>query len=669
MKKTKSFFFKIGLIMTPFVLLLDLIVLFLSYNIIYESTLKNFEAQIQNVSEIAVTYTENVNLSNKTTIENLNEDFNSLCELFDVTYLFCVDVDPDNNTETYIAIGFGAEASQEAKDTRFSGVVVNGSINEKELEAYNGNSDGVFSHEITRFGETLICYMPCTRWFNPLTASYFEYEKPLIVGTEITLTAIMQSFRQKFGMIAVLTVSITLIIVASFAIVLYFRVSRPVRKISGRMSSFVTDREKDKGFHKLEVKGNDEFAMMANSFNVMAEEIDRYIGDIEAMNRDKHMQEAEMDIARRIQKGLLRPEHTDNGKVSIDAYMLPAKDVGGDLYDYQLLDDGRVFVAIADVSGKGISASLFMSRAITLLHQFMLTEPSPAKILAEYNDTLAVQNPSGLFITTFLAVWDPTTGVLTYSNAGHNFPYILSDSLVILDGAHGVAAGLFEGEEYENYTVPFSAGDTLFLFTDGVNEAKNAGGGFYSTERLEEKLSGCITAGAAEVMADILRDLNSFTHGADQNDDITMLTLRIEQAPEERVLELSSELTQLTVIKEAIFALDVSDDMKMTVYLAAEEMFVNICSYAYDTPGKAEVRIARDDKGVSITLTDWGKPFDPTADLLDIEEYDHDHAIGGLGRFLTFSVADSYRYEYSDGKNILYLFFKEVKPDDNNENT
>ena len=349
--------------------------------------------------------------------------------------------------------------------------------------------------------------------------------------------------------------------------------------------------------------------------------------------------------------------------------MLPAKDVGGDLYDYQLLDDGRVFVAIADVSGKGISASLFMSRAITLLHQFMLTEPSPAKILAEYNDTLAVQNPSGLFITTFLAVWDPTTGVLTYSNAGHNFPYILSDSLVILDGAHGVAAGLFEGEEYENYTVPFSAGDTLFLFTDGVNEAKNAGGGFYSTERLEEKLSGCITAGSAEVMADILRDLNSFTHGADQNDDITMLTLRIEQEPEERVLELSSELTQLTVIKEAIFALDVCDDMKMTLYLAAEEMFVNICSYAYDAPGKAEVRIARDDKGVSITLTDWGKPFDPTADLLDIEEYDHDHAIGGLGRFLTFSVADSYRYEYSDGKNILYLFFKEVKPDDNNENT
>ena len=152
------------------------------------------------------------------------------------------------------------------------------------------------------------------------------------------------------------------------------------------MENFVNDRGKD--VEKLQVKGNDELAEMSRSFNLMTEEIDKYIEDIDALNKEKHTQAAELEIARNIQTGLLKPSDYENGSVCISAMMRAAKNVGGDLYDYQVLENGKVFIAAADVSGKGISAALFMSRAITLLHQYALLGYSPAKMLGEYNNTL-----------------------------------------------------------------------------------------------------------------------------------------------------------------------------------------------------------------------------------------------------------------------------------------
>ena len=665
MKNTKSILFKISLWMVPTVLLLDLLVLFLSYNITYENTVSMCENQLRNAAKLTAQYCEAFNLYEEIDSKEGGAGFDDICESLGITYLFVVDLDLEKNSETYLAIGFGENASQDAKDTRYAGVTVTGMINEAEKKTYNGDKDGEILHEQTTFDDSLVFYLPVTRYFDNQSLGYALYDHPLILGAEISLNDVTDDFQQQFTKIAILTVALSLLLISAFGLILYFKVSKPARRISDRMGSYLTDREK--GLEKLEVKGGDEFAMMSRTFNTMTDEIDRYLDDIDALTRDKHMQEAELNIARNIQKGLLRPEHFDTAGFTIEAYMLPAKDVGGDLYDYQTMDDGRVFVTAADVSGKGISAALFMARAITLLHQFMQTETSPAKILAVYNDTLAEQNPGGLFITAFLAVWDPASGRLTYSNAGHNFPYVLSDSLVPLEGAHGVAASLFPGEEYEDASVAFGAGDILFLYTDGVNEAKNAHDEFYSTQRLEEKLTEFSQKDRTGTLNGILNDLNSFTRGAEQNDDITMLTLFIKPRQEEIVLRLMSELDRLTEIKEAIFKLDISGDLKRTLQLAAEEMFVNICSYAYDAPGEVTLKIAPKEGGVTLTFTDSGKQFDPTADLLDIDEYDHENTIGGLGRFLTFSIADDYRYEYRGGKNILYLYFSEVKSDDRNE--
>ena len=652
MKKRKSIFVKITLIMLIFVLATEVIALMFSFRVTYENILQSSEKQIKSAADVTVQFCQNYDLNIQSDEELIGETMSEFCETFGITYIFAVKPNLEQNSEKYLGIGFGEGASEKAKETRYPGVVVYGTLNVEQIDAYKGNTDCAVRHESNQFGDTLVCYMPCDRYYDIKTDQYKKYDEPYLIGAEITLTSVYKSVVNRFIKIAILTVGLTLLMMAIFTLVIYFRVAKPIRVICDRMSSFVTDREK--GSEKLPVKGGDELALMAASFNTMTDDIDRYIGDIDTLTREKHTREAELNIARNIQMGLLPPDKKSADSFDISAYMLPAKDVGGDLYDYRILKDGRLYLAVADVSGKGVAASLFMSRAITLLNQYAQEGYSPAKTLEEYNNILAAQNPGCLFITTFVAIYDPKTGVLTYSNAGHNFPYVLSDKLIELNEAHGVAAGLFEGEKYEDACIRLKSGDRLFMFTDGVNEAKNAGGDFYSTERLEEKLTECIKENNSDILHSVLDDLNDFTKGAEQNDDITMLFVRIKP---ETVLHLKSEQNELVKIRETIDNLDASDTLKNTMYLAAEEVFVNICSYAYDSSGDAEIKIISGDR-IMLGFTDSGKRFDPTADVLEIEDYDHDNAVGGLGRFLAFSLADDYSYEYKDGKNILKLYFK-----------
>lgn len=665
-KKSHSLFARIGLLMLLIILILDGVVLMMTYKLTYENNLKIFEDQLRGAAKATVHYCETYSLYDEAVnAEKIDPLFDNICELFSVTYIYVVEPNIETRSETYLEIAFGDDASDEAKETRSRGVTVTGKLNDAEIEAYNGNTDGVILHEVTHFDDALICYMPCTRYYDTQKDEYVNYKKPLIVGAEISVPKVNARFEHQFIQIVILTLSVTLVIAGAFALLLYFKVTKPIRMISSRMSSFVTDRKK--GMTKLEEKGSNEFAEMSHSFNTMTEDINRYIEDIDALNREKHTTEAELIIARDIQMGLLQPGQLQSDRYTIHAFVRPAKDVGGDYYDYSVLDDGRVFVAVADVSGKGISASLFMARAITLLHQNAIGGHRPSEILETYNNTLVPRNPGGLFITTFVAIYDPSTGILTYSNAGHNIPYLLSDTLIPLDQAHGVAAGLFEGEVYDDATLMIKPGDSMFLYTDGVNEAKNAADAFYSTQRLEEKLSECIAARQESTMDVILSDLQSFTEGAEQNDDITVLTLQTTLSPGETILRVNAEVEQLTKIKEMIFELPISDDKRRTIYLAAEEIFVNICSYAYDAPGDVIIRLYREQRHITLTFIDSGRPFDPTRDVLDINDYDHENAIGGLGRYLAFSIAESYRYEYIDNKNILQLTFSEEGQDDDQQ--
>ena len=343
-----------------------------------------------------------------------------------------------------------------------------------------------------------------------------------LVSAQISLDRVMNDINSRFREFAVVMLIATAITGISAAVILYFKVSKPLTFISKKMKAFVSERGTE--FEKLPVKGKDELAEMSDSFNNMAEEIDRYIDDVAELNRQK----AELNIAKTIQMGLLEPSSFQNEAATVYASMAAAKTVGGDLYDYRVLKNGNIFVAIADISGKGITAALFMSRAITLLNQYAELGCSPAEMLFEYNNHLAAHNPNLMFITTFIAVYNPATMELTYSNAGHNFPYVLSDRLKKLDETGGLMAGAFPGEQYPEYAVKLKAGDRLFLYTDGVTESLNKNGGLFGEERLEKALLNNKDSDSEGLINAVTAEINEFAKGAEQADDITMLALQIK---------------------------------------------------------------------------------------------------------------------------------------------
>ena len=305
--------------------------------------------------------------------------------------------------------------------------------------------------------------------------------------------------------------------------------------------------------------------------------------------------------------------------------------------------------------GAEVSFSSLMKRLLrqfngTAAYDLMFTFLLTVLIFAE-------SNPNGLFITTFVAVFDPKTGELTYSNSGHNRPYVISDSLITLDGAAGMAAGIFAGFEYEQETVALKQNDVVFLYTDGVNEAESTSGEQFGTEALENRLEEHIGLQSDNVSGDIFKTIEEFSDGAVQSDDITILTLKVKQLPSYREITVRNHPENLTELNDMINGeLRISDEIKAQLLLIAEELFVNICSYAYGgKEGDITVAFETDAENVTLTFTDSGKPFDPTANVVDINDYDHENSIGGLGCFLAFELSDVYSYSYLDGKNILKI--------------
>ena len=514
-----SVFWKIIIAVCLLTITAEVGMLFFLYRNTYNLTVKDATAHIKYAASSAARALETYDPYDLNDFKQGEKVLNEICNGLDITYLYAIRPDFENKDELYLATAWGKNASPEFTENRYSGYVAKGMLHPEQIRAFQGEKE-VLIHETNQYDDTLICYTPIERYFSDTHVMYIN-KIASIVCAEVSLTSVMEEFDSRYRQLLFVILAVTVLILGSTGILLYFRISKPLRLISRRMKGFIS--QKGEFFEKLPVKGKDEIAEMSDSFNTMAEEIDSFIAKMTELNRQK----AELSLARKIQRGLLEPQAFSNGAVSIRASMLTAKDVGGDLYDYRVLENGDIFVAIADVSGKGITASLFMARAITLLSQYAGLGYSPGKILHEYNNSLAGHNSNRMFITTFAAVYRPQTGELVYANAGHNYPYILSDSLITLNEKHGVAAGVFKNVQYPEYSAKMKAGDRLFLFTDGVTEAENKEGGFFGEEKLEAVLQVHRDGGAEELVNAVTDEINSFVHGAVQSDDITMLALEV----------------------------------------------------------------------------------------------------------------------------------------------
>ena len=329
-------------------------------------------------------------------------------------------------------------------------------------------------------------------------------------------------------------ISAVITIISMFLYVLTVRkiVLKPIQELA----RFTDDITKTRNFENqhISLRTGDEIEDLGNSFNFMMEEMERYIDDLSKITAEKQRIGAELDIATRIQASMLPtifPAFPERDEFDIYATMNPAKEVGGDFYDFFMIDDDNLAIVVADVSGKGVPAALFMVIGKTLIKDH--TEPGKdlGEVFSEINDLLCESNTEDLFITAFEAVLNLKTGELRYVNAGHEMPFICKknqDFKPYKIKAGFVLAGM-EGMRYKAGSMTLEPGDKLFQYTDGVTEATDSDSKLFGMERLEASLNKIKNGTPKDILESVKNDIDDFVNVALQFDDITMLCLEYKK--------------------------------------------------------------------------------------------------------------------------------------------
>lgn len=420
------------------------------------------------------------------------------------------------------------------------------------------------------------------------------------------------------------------------------------------------------------IQSKDEMKMLRDSFDFMQRSLIAYTEELKQTTANRERIESELRIARNIQMGMVPkvfPPFPERNDIDLAAKLIPAKEVGGDLYDF-FIDGDKLYFIIGDVSGKGVPASLVMAVTCRLFRTVATHVQSPTEIAMALNDSLAESNESNMFCTFFIGVLNLTDGALHYCNAGHNVPLIISPSGEVrhLDVEPNLPLGLFEGFRYIGQECHIEKGTKILLYTDGVTEAETAKGALYSEERLLNRLHTLQNRDTQEVIDGILNDLEAYVAGAEQSDDITMLCLNylpVESALDgvcRASLTLQNEIEELSklthFVEELSQRLHLDSELVYNLNLALEETVSNIIMYADpDQRGMTiDVEAEWSRELLTFTITDKGIPFDPTTlPDVDITLSAEKRSVGGLGIFLVRQIMDTVEYQRLDEKNILLL--------------
>lgn len=368
--------------------------------------------------------------------------------------------------------------------------------------------------------------------------SYIEYFAPLdwyLVSTvyqdEIEAPARALMVRQGGIVLA------SLLLAVGVTYVLVTRIASPLKKLSQYAKDFPAQNllspvEYVSGIKDFPRRYKDEIGRLAESFIFMEHALKEYVRKLTDTTAAKERIESELSIAHDIQMGLVPktfPAFPQRQDLDLYGVLEPAREVGGDFYDFYLLDDNRMVLAIGDVSGKGVPAALFMAVTRSFLRSAFRSETDPAAVLTHVNEELVDGNETCMFVTLFCAVLDLSTGRLQYANAGHNSPAVRhSDGRVDwIARPRGPVAGGVAGSIYEDGSLVLGKEDTLVLYTDGVTEAMNAAGDLYGEARLTAGLGRPACAGDCRATLEaLLADIRAFTRGAEQSDDITVLVVQ-----------------------------------------------------------------------------------------------------------------------------------------------
>ena len=354
-----------------------------------------------------------------------------------------------------------------------------------------------------------------------------------LICVEIDINRIKAGLRQYVYTV----ISIAALFTAATVLLYLFNTKRylvgPIERIAKSSDSFVKKMQDNTApeelvFEDAGVNTGGELQLLADNVKSLADGVSAYMTNLKTATAEKERIGAELALATRLQAAFLPggfPAFPERSEFDIYASMVPAKEVGGDFYDFYLIDEDHLCMTIADVSGKGIPAALFMMVSKIILQSCAMLGQSAGEVLTKTNEAICSNNPENMFVTVWIGILELSTGRLTCANAGHEFPAIMrkGGAFELLRDKHGLVIGAMDGVKYKEYELTLSPGDKLFVYTDGVPEAADAENAMFGTERMTEALNAEPEADPQRILENVREAVDGFVKDAEQFDDLTML--------------------------------------------------------------------------------------------------------------------------------------------------
>lgn len=461
----------------------------------------------------------------------------------------------------------------------------------------------------------------------------------------------------------VLLVTVLLMIASSVCLALYIKrhFAKPIEVISAEATRFAKSPSVVDEASLEKISQIREITSLAESINKMESDTILHINELTRVTAERERMAVELSLAATIQESMLPsnfPPYPGRRDFEIFASMDAAKEVGGDFYDFYLLDNDRFAFLVADVSGKGIPAALFMMRAKMTVKSLAESGADVHEILAEANERLCEGNDAGMFVTAWLGIVDMRTGIMSYANAGHNPPLIRRqhgayEYLKIRPGF--ILAGM-EGARYRKNELQLEPEDEIFLYTDGVTEASNKELAMFGEERLLEVLNATLEENTESRCKAVKRAIDGFVGEAEQFDDITMLSVRFNFFRNEDSILTSADSASTErvwdFINRRMKNAELSPRVANRAQIIVDEIYSNIHQYSGAT--RVQVNCSIDCDKMILTFKDDGIPYDPlTSAEPDTSLSADERDLGGLGIFMVRKMASELSYSYEDGCNVL----------------
>ena len=354
---------------------------------------------------------------------------------------------------------------------------------------------------------------------------------PILVGLTYDLTSINEQIKSETRNDTAAAVLGQLGLSVICMLMVYFLALRPLKTVQANIRRY---RETKDGLavkaDLSRVNSKNEIGELTKDIIELTEEIDNYVDEIETITSEKQRIESELDMARRIQLSMmpnLFPPFPERKEFYLHAYVDPAREVGGDFYDYFFIDDDHLCLVIADVSGKGVPAALFMMAAKIILKSSAMQGKSPAEILTATNRAICENNPQDMFVTVWLGVLELSTGNLTAVNAGHEYPAVkrADGRFEVIKTKHSLFIGGMDDVTYKEYELDLKPGDKIFVYTDGLPEATDSAGEMFGMDRMTDALNEYLDEKPRPLIESMRESVNKFVKDAEQFDDITMMCL------------------------------------------------------------------------------------------------------------------------------------------------